>query len=101
MDTLLLALVLVAFSASWLSKFKICYVVILPASEEVIKFWRNLPKASVDNKFLMLSGDSYFLGAKRRGNKLLIRESYEGLWNIVLDQQAQEVDKMTITGRIC
>ena len=30
------------------------------------KFWMNLPNAKVEDKFLTLSSDSYFLGAVLR-----------------------------------
>lgn len=36
---------------------------IFPASDEMIKFWTELPNATVDDNFLALSLGSYFLGA--------------------------------------
>ncbi|CAG8575757.1 3650_t:CDS:2 [Ambispora leptoticha] len=51
------------------------------------KFWESLKNAKIDNNFLQLPKDVYFLGDKKQGDILYIRKCYDHLANIVFNEK--------------
>ncbi|CAG8500197.1 1494_t:CDS:2, partial [Ambispora leptoticha] len=56
-------------------------------NEAVGKFWKSLKNAKIDNNFLRLPNDVYFLGDEKQGNVLYIRKCYDHLANIVFNEE--------------
>eukprot|EP00195_Chlamydomonas_chlamydogama_P008570 CAMPEP_0202890160 /NCGR_PEP_ID=MMETSP1392-20130828/660_1 /ASSEMBLY_ACC=CAM_ASM_000868 /TAXON_ID=225041 /ORGANISM="Chlamydomonas chlamydogama, Strain SAG 11-48b" /LENGTH=584 /DNA_ID=CAMNT_0049573679 /DNA_START=72 /DNA_END=1826 /DNA_ORIENTATION=+ len=69
-----------------------------PASASVVNFWRSLGSATLVDGFLVLHGGTFFLGAKNKPDRIMVRKCYEDFLEIIQEQMYKGVTKIVITG---
>ncbi len=65
-------------------------IIIISPDKEVALFWESLDSATEANGVLSLPTDSFWLGVRDLGSKMVIRQCYNDIWNMIQHLQIKE-----------
>ncbi len=58
--------------------------------QNIARFWQSLDSATEDNGVLSLPADSFWMGDPALGSKLVIRQCYNDLWDMIQDLRTNQ-----------